>query len=106
MIGAMENWRLPVIAVNDTLKPSSGEVRVCDESGKPLLEREFSIPADGFSVLERIPAMYSDKALFLIEWRIETGCGANHFVTGTPPFSLSQYKDWYQKITAFSKGEI
>ncbi|HOP11049.1 MAG TPA: glycoside hydrolase family 2 TIM barrel-domain containing protein [Oscillospiraceae bacterium] len=102
MIGAMENWHLPVIAVNDTLKPLSGEVRVCGENGKPLFEREFALPADGYSVLERIPAMYSDKALFLIEWRTENGRGSNHFVTGAPPLSLNQYKDWYEKITAFS----
>ncbi len=103
MIGAMESWHLPVIAVNDTLKPVSGEIRVCDENGVPLFEREFSLPADGFSVLKRIPAMYSDKALFLIEWRTQNGRGTNHFVTGAPPFSFKQYQSWHEKITAFSK---
>lgn len=101
MCAEMENWHLPLIASNDTLKQVKGSYTVKDmESREILLTGEFSVAPNRNADLGRIPIMYSEKGMFLIEWRIGEEHFFNHYLYGMPGFDLKKYKEWFSELQA------
>jgi beta-mannosidase len=95
---------LPVIACNDTRQPTEVRYRVWDaESGDTAAEGSILLPANQTWQAARIRTHASDQRLFLIEWeQTQDPDGAirygNHYLAGTPPFSLERYQAWLPKI--------
>ncbi len=101
MVGEPKNWHIRVVAGNDSREDSSGHYRIWDaDSGKTVLEGDYSVRANENLQLGSVPVFTSDKRLFLIEWTANGRRFANHYLLGSPPFSLSQYKLWLPKIAA------
>lgn len=101
MCAEMENWHLPLIASNDTLKQVKGSYTVKDmESREILLTGEFSVAPNRNADLGRIPIMYSEKGMLLIEWRIGEEHFFNHYLYGMPGFDLKKYKEWFSELQA------
>ena len=105
MCGAIENWNLPVYAVNDTIDDISGTFTVYEDE-KLLYEGKFSVEKNGNEQVCRIPILYSDQRLLLINWEANGKKGFNHYVSGTPPFSFSQYKKWLSTISLANKRNV
>lgn len=100
LCGETENWHLPLIASNDTFTGFQGTYRVKDiESGKVLAEGAFDVLPDCNTILDRIPMMYSEKGMLLIEWQIGTEKFFNHYLYGMPGFELSKYKEWFETLS-------
>ncbi|MCD9023234.1 glycoside hydrolase family 2 protein [Cohnella silvisoli] len=99
MIDEPENWHVAVKVGNDSLTAASGPFRIWDaESGETLLEGTFSVEANGLAELGRIRAPYSMQRLLLIEWTVDGKSFGNHYLMGSPGFSLERYRRWLDAI--------
>ena len=98
MCGELSNWKVPVVAVNDTLLKVVGKYRVTDaETGKEYLNGEFFIKENSSLTLGEIPLYYSDKGMLIIKWFINGKHYVNHYLYGMPPFNDKDYKRWSEK---------
>jgi beta-mannosidase len=101
MVEEPETWHCRVVLGNDSREDASGHYRVWDaDSEETLLEGEYASKANENVDLGTIPVFHSGKRLFLIEWTANGKKYANHYLQGSPPFSLSQYRSWLPKIAA------
>ncbi|MBQ8597101.1 MAG: hypothetical protein IJ409_04850 [Lachnospiraceae bacterium] len=99
MCAEMENWHLPVVASNDTLQEVKGSYTVKNlETGEVLLSGNFDVAPNSNASLGRVPVMYSDKGMLLIEWQIGEEKFFNHYLYGMPGFDLKKYKEWFGKL--------
>ena len=103
LVDEIENWNVNIIASNDTQKDVHGEVLIREEE-KTLYKGAFCVKENSNAVLTKLPVMYSDKRLLLIEWNTNLGKGFNHYLCGYPAFSFCAYKDqWLPEIQAMQK---
>lgn len=101
MCAEMENWHLPVVASNDTLKEVQGSYTVKNlETEEVLLSGSFRVAPNSNAHLGRVPVMYSDKGMLLMEWQIGEEKFFNHYLYGMPGFDLKKYKEWFDKLQA------
>jgi beta-mannosidase len=70
------------------------------DSGETLLEGDYASKANENLELGKLPVFHSDKKLFLLEWTAGGKRYVNHYLLGTPAFSLAQYRGWLPKIAA------
>lgn len=99
MIDEPENWHVRVVAGNDSLMSATGQYRVYDgDTGQTLLNGVYKVNANENAELGRIRVSYSDKKLLLIEWTNGQEKNGNHYLLGSPAFSLESYKSWLPKI--------
>ena len=105
MVDEPRNWRCRVVVGDDSRQDAAGHYRVWDaDSGQTLLEGDYAVKANENLEVGQIPVFHSGKRLFLIEWTANGKKYANHYLQGTPPYSLSQYKVWLSKIAALEDG--
>jgi beta-mannosidase len=100
---------LPLMACNDTRQPVVVYYRAWDaDSGETAAEGSISLPSNQSWQAARIRTHASDQRLFLIEWKIEGDQAGplrygNHYLCGTPPFSLERYQQWLPQIAALHR---
>lgn len=98
MADEIANWRLPIVACNDTLQEVSGRVFVKDaESAEVIFEKDFYAPANASVRIGSVPIFYSEQRFLIIEWETEGDKGKNHYVCGYPPISLERYENFLKK---------
>ena len=97
---AAADGRHPIVAVNDTRVQKEGAVTVTDIGSKAVLfSGKFTIPANGKTVAGYIPENEKGKqSMWLIEYTIGGEKFTNHYLSGTPPFKLKDYKEWYKSL--------
>jgi beta-mannosidase len=101
MVDEPQDWRVRVVAGNDSREDAGGHYRVWDaDSGETLLEGDYAVRANENLEVGSIPVFHSGKRLFLMEWTANGQRFANHYLQGMPPFPLAQYKSWLSKIAA------
>ena len=101
MIDEPENWHVRVVIGNDSRQDASGHYKVWDaDTGETLLEGEYKSKANENTELGKLPVFHSDKKLWLMEWTADGKRYVNHYLLGSPAFSLAQYKAWLPKIAA------
>ncbi len=101
MVDEPQDWRVRVVAGNDSREDAHGHYRVWDaDSGETLLEGDYASKANENLELGSIPVFHSGKRLFLLEWTANRHRFVSHYLQGLPPFSLAQYKSWLVKIAA------
>jgi len=98
MIGDARDGRHPVVAVNDTRNPVTGEATVRDaDSGKTLFASGFSVAPNDKTVIGYLPEK-KIQSMWLVEF-VSDGLGySNHYLNGTAPFKLEDYMRWYKKL--------
>ncbi len=95
-----QSWSIRLYAANDTFDTQQITYRVTDgETGEILLKDIASVPANSTKGINSIPAAWSERRLFLIEWEANGERGVNHYIHGTPPFLPEQMKHWVKIIT-------
>jgi beta-mannosidase len=114
MIDEPHAWHVRLVAGNDSRTTYRGDYRVWDaDTGETVLAGDFTSPTNTNAELGRIRVSHSDRRLFLISWTVDTTLaptgeagggnhGGNHYLLGTPPFSLAQYRDWLAQIAALA----
>ncbi|MBE0699394.1 MAG: glycoside hydrolase family 2, partial [Anaerolineaceae bacterium] len=96
---------LPVIVCNDTNQPADVKYNVCDAaSGQTVSAGQILLPAGQTWQADRIRGYASDQRLFLLEWEVDGQHFGNHFLSGTPPFSLEQYREWLKQIAKLPRA--
>jgi len=99
MFRELEKWNLTLVAANDTLEKVSGTYKVTNlDTDEIVAEGNFDVGENQIADLCKVPVMYSDKGMFLIEWYIDGVRYFNHYMFGYPGFDLEKYKEWYKKI--------
>jgi len=99
MFRELESWNLTLVAANDTLEPVKGIYTVKNlDTDEIVAEGSFDVKENQIADLQKVPVMYSDKGMFLIEWYIDGVRYFNHYMFGYPGFDLEKYKEWYKKI--------
>ncbi|WP_353196090.1 sugar-binding domain-containing protein [Parapedobacter defluvii] len=92
----------PLVAVNDTRKDSGGYVTVTDiASGKTLYQGDFTVPANGKSVISELPALQG-QGMLLIRCEIDGKPYTNHYLYGEPPFNLDTYYELLGKTNIYA----
>ena len=82
-----------VVAVNDTLNPVTGKVRIADrESGKDLLEKSYSVPANAAAEIGVVA--WSGRGILDIAYEQGGEEHMNWFLYGEPPFDFKKVKEW------------
>ena len=82
-----------VFAVNDTLKPVEGKVKIVDrESGKVLLEKSYSVPANAAAEIGVVA--WSGQGILDIAYEQGGEEHTNWFLFGEPPFDFKKVKEW------------
>lgn len=84
-----------LVACNDTRERIALSYTITDaDTSKILAEGTGTAAADAVTVLTRLPYSPSRQTLYLIEWNSTLGNSANHYLLGSPPFELHEYKKW------------
>ncbi|NLF01316.1 MAG: glycoside hydrolase family 2, partial [Anaerolineales bacterium] len=95
---------LPVVVSNDTRSPADVHYRIWDaEDRQTIVEGDFSAPPNQNWQVDRLRTFASDQRLYLIEWEVDGERFGNHYLAGTPPFRLEQYRAWLQAIAALPR---
>ena len=82
-----------VFAVNDTLKPVEGKVRIADrESGRVLLEKSYSVPENAAAEIGSV--VWSGRGVLDIAYEQGGEKRTNWFLYGEPPFDFGKVKEW------------
>lgn len=101
ILGEWTDWGHRVIVTNDTLAPVKGSVTVSDaDTGETLFDGNFEVPANANAEAGRFDLPNGEQRLLLLRFEAGTLSGANHYLTGHPPYSLEQYLGWREKIAA------
>lgn len=101
LIADAEKGKHPVVVVNDTREPKSGQIVIRDaESGKTVYKGSYEVAANGRSVVATLLERKGQGV-----WRIAYSVGRsgvygndpvnqNYYLYGNPPFSLDKYVQW------------
>jgi beta-mannosidase len=94
------DWELPLCASNLCGKgPLEFSYQVRDfVSGEKVLAGTGACNDQETFELAALPYSQGEKRIYLIEWQSGVYSGKNHYLAGNPPFELSFYKDFLQKI--------
>ena len=93
----------PLVAVNDGCEPVDGSVRVSDvASGRTLYKGRFSIPQNGRTVVASIPEAVGKQGVYLIEYKVGGETVRNHYLYGTAPFDVQDYRAWMEKTGIYN----
>ncbi len=99
MIGEPSAWHLPVVVGNDSRDEISGSYSIKDaDSGSIVLSGDFFVEANRNLEICRIGVSRGEQKLFLIEWKTGDRKYGNHYLCGSPPFSLEIYRRWLRDI--------
>ena len=95
----MMNDNLEVVAVNDTLREFEVSAKVSDiDTGEVLFDSTpMKIPANGKKIIGKLPSQEGKKFL-AIEYFVDGKRAFNHYLLGTPPFKLDDYRRWIEKF--------
>ena len=87
-----------VVAVNDTRDDIelAFAVRDIDNPGD-VLRGSAVAGADAVTKVGRLQVPAGEQRFYVLEWQSRLGPGRGHYLAGTPPFSLSRYRDWQQR---------
>lgn len=86
-----------VFAVNDTLKPVKGKVRITDrESGKKVFEASYAVPANASIEIGKIS--WEGQGVLDIVYEQGEEQHSNWFLYGESPFDFSKVKKWMENI--------
>ena len=93
-----QGWQEFAVA-NDTRADVSVEFVVRDvDTDEVLLEGTAKSAADAVTPLGRIGVAPDTQRCLSINWQSVLGPGRNHYVGGSPPFSLERYRSWMTKL--------
>ena len=99
MADEIDDWHQPIVAGNDSLQTVTGTYTVRNgETGEVLASGAFTADPNQNTELVRLPIMFSEHALLIMEWDTNVGKGRNHYLAGLPPIDFAQYKKWLPVI--------
>ncbi|MCC7409698.1 MAG: hypothetical protein IT442_16655 [Phycisphaeraceae bacterium] len=90
--------RHEIVVVNDTLRPAEGRVTVTDaDTSGVLLDAAYGVKANGKASMGFVPQS-TLQAMYLLRWDDAAGSYLNHYLAGSRPFKLADYRRWLDKL--------
>ncbi len=94
----------PIVICNDSRVPAEVHYHLWNaEDGLTLAEGTLTVPANQNWQAGALRAYAGEQRLILITWDTAGQHFGNHYISGTPPFSLARYRDWLPKIAALHR---
>jgi beta-mannosidase len=88
----------PLVAVNDTRFPVDGSVKVTDvASGRTVYSGKFHVAKNSKADVAGIPEKAGGQGVYLITYTVGGREYKNHYLYGTAPFKLGEYREWMEK---------
>ena len=85
--------RQEIVAVNDLLQEVSLSYAIEDITSSTIIASgEKVLTANDTFVLGDIPVEPKRQTLYRITWKARNEAGVNHYLAGSPPFDLKQYR--------------
>ena len=98
MVRELNDWSAELVMGNDSCSDFEGTYRVLDGDTKEIMAQgKFNSRANENLVLEQLPLYYSDKKLLILEWETAGKRFRNHYLAGSPAFSLKTYQRWVEE---------
>lgn len=98
MCSEAENGVRRVMAVNDLREAQDCRFTVTDlESGRTVCTGQVTVPGDSALPVASIDASAEKQGLYILEWDCAAGAGRNHYLYGTPTFSLEDCLRWFNE---------
>ncbi|NLS76675.1 MAG: glycoside hydrolase family 2 [Chloroflexi bacterium] len=95
---------LPVFIANDTRREAEVSYRVWDaDSGEEVLSGTAQVAPNQNWQVGRARCYAGEQRLYLITWEVDGQSYGNHYLSGYPPFSLPQYRDWLKLIATLPR---
>ncbi|HUW83222.1 MAG TPA: glycoside hydrolase family 2 [Phycisphaerae bacterium] len=95
MLGEPQDGRQHLLACNDTNGDIPIDFAVRDvQAGRIVLDGRATAAADSATRLGQIASDPNGQTFYLIEWQYPGGQSRNHYLAGSPPFSLDEYHRW------------
>jgi beta-mannosidase len=97
-----EDNKQKIIGVNDTQEVFEGVYSVHDLLSKEVLSKgHFSISKNGHCKLAPINKTET-HGLYVIRWESKGTTYHNHYITGSHPFPLNEYRKWMEEFTSLT----
>ncbi len=91
----------PLVATNDTRSEASGTVRVTDvATGKEIYKGNYTVPANDRAEITRLSER-EGQGIMLIEYTTPEGKRSNHYLYGSAPFKLTEYRKLLKKTNIY-----
>lgn len=98
-----KDWNCVLKAVNDTGKEQVLTYKVTDYTGNNRVVMEGSaVVGDGVLAIDKIHYSQGAKKIYVIEWSCGEYSGKNHYLSGNPPFDLSEYKQFLKNVYSYT----
>ncbi len=105
LLSEPEDEKQNIMGINDTRELFEGEYMVYDLTSKEVLsEGHFSIPENGKYSLASIKESMI-HSLYIIRWKSKGTIYHNHYMTGSQPFPLAEYKKWMEILSDLETRE-
>ena len=103
MINDSDGSGNPLVAVNDTRFSAEGKVKVVDvATGKVAYSSDFCVPANGKSVIARLPEC-NEAGMWLIMYETGNVKLMNHYLCGKAPYDIDEYGKLLEKANNILK---
>lgn len=103
MINDSDGSGNPLVAVNDTRSSAEGKVKVVDvATGKVAYSSDFCVPANGKSVIARLPEC-NEAGMWLIMYETGNVKLMNHYLCGKAPYDIDEYGKLLEKANNILK---
>jgi beta-mannosidase len=97
MVREPENGVPEIVAANDSRREVSLDYSIVDVgSGNKVSSGNIRIAANSAVTVEKAAFDPRVQGFQLIRWRSGEVAGSNHFLSGKPPYKLSQYRQWLE----------
>lgn len=101
-----EKYR-PFVVCNDTRDDVEVRYAVRDaHTQEGLAEGVCTVPAGQNIQAARLRAYAGDHRVYLMEWEAEGVRYGNHYLAGSPPFTLEQYRTWLNAIAVLPRAFV
>ena len=99
-VGERLGWNHPVIAANDSLRATELTYSITDlVTGEELHSGSVLLAPLETTEVGQVAVHLHGPRMLGIEWRTPHARGANHYLQGQPPFSLTSYRDlWWPML--------
>ncbi|NLO36267.1 MAG: glycoside hydrolase family 2 [Clostridiaceae bacterium] len=99
LLAELKDWYHDVIVSNDTRDPVLVQYSVTAAGEKqPQVTGTATVQAGQNSVVSRLRIIPGEQKLYVIRWTFAEKAGANHYITGFPPYDTAQLLEWIRRI--------
>lgn len=104
MFDEPRGWSLNAVIGNDSLEDFTVAYEITDaDSGEVVLSGETLVPANENKQIGALRVSTGDQKMYVIKYTYDGRTEYNHYIHGTPPFSMEKYRSWLDILAKTDK---